>query len=352
MKVLLLGEFSGFHKNLKEGLEKLGHSVCLISEDDGWKKISGADFKLLKYKDANTKFKKIVNLLYPFVNFYKYKGYDVVHLINPFLFSNNKLTDYFINFIRKNNKVLTLSACGDDPNYINSLKLFPYAPYKKSLLDNFYNHTQKRRFELILKSVNSIIPAVYDYTIGYRNSKKNQTFVPLPINLENIEYRENTVRGKVIIYHGITRADFKGSKYIIKAMKEIEKKYEDDVEIIITERLNYKEYENIINRCNVLIDQCKSLSYGMNAVIGLAKGKVVLSGAEKESLEFFLPYKEENPIINIKPDSKQIYKVLENVILNKKEVKEIGKKSRDYVEQVHDNVLVAEKYIDVWKKYI
>jgi len=38
-QILLLGEFSGLHTNLKEGLEELGHSANLVSSGDGEKNI-------------------------------------------------------------------------------------------------------------------------------------------------------------------------------------------------------------------------------------------------------------------------------------------------------------------------
>ena len=37
MKILLLGEYSAIHKNLREGLISLGHEVNLASNGDGWK---------------------------------------------------------------------------------------------------------------------------------------------------------------------------------------------------------------------------------------------------------------------------------------------------------------------------
>ena len=40
MKILLLGEYSGIHKNLKEGLVELGHDCVVASAGDNWKKIS------------------------------------------------------------------------------------------------------------------------------------------------------------------------------------------------------------------------------------------------------------------------------------------------------------------------
>ena len=37
MRVLLVGEFSGIHWALAEGLRHLGHEVCVVSNGNGWK---------------------------------------------------------------------------------------------------------------------------------------------------------------------------------------------------------------------------------------------------------------------------------------------------------------------------
>ena len=37
MKILLMGEFSGFYLNLKQGLQELGAEVTLAANGDGWK---------------------------------------------------------------------------------------------------------------------------------------------------------------------------------------------------------------------------------------------------------------------------------------------------------------------------
>lgn len=52
MKVLLLGEYSGFYYNLKRGLQELGVEVDLFANGDGWKQIPGADKPL--YRDGDT----------------------------------------------------------------------------------------------------------------------------------------------------------------------------------------------------------------------------------------------------------------------------------------------------------
>ena len=58
MRVLLVGEFSGFYLNLKQGLQELGVDVTLAANGDGWKQIPGADIPLFRTGDKN-KLKKI-----------------------------------------------------------------------------------------------------------------------------------------------------------------------------------------------------------------------------------------------------------------------------------------------------
>jgi hypothetical protein len=349
MKILLLGEFSGFNKNLKEGLIELGHEVCLISSGDGWKEISGADYKLSKYSVANTFFKKIVNLIYPFFILSKFKNYDVVHIINPFIFSNHRISEWLIKSIKKNNALFTMSACGSDPNYIDNMGAFDYAPLSREERLNFYNEKHRNRFIFIYNIIDMIIPVMYDYAKGYMESEKCSEVIPLPIKLNNIKYKENNIRDKIVIYHGITRREFKGSNYIIKALDKLEKSHGELLEIVVTERIPFKEYKKILNRCNILIDQCKSQAYGMNAIIGLGMGKVVLSGAEPKAMSFF-GFNNDCPVINIIPNVNQIYEVLKALIENPNQIERIGNDGRLFAKNHHSHTSVAKKYLLLWGK--
>ena len=83
MKVLLIGEFSGFHVNLKQGLQKLGVDCVLAANGDGWKKIDGADMPLYDV-DTSSLWKKTKSLLIePFMRLKALYGYDVVQLMDP-----------------------------------------------------------------------------------------------------------------------------------------------------------------------------------------------------------------------------------------------------------------------------
>lgn len=150
-----------------------------------------------------------------------------------------------------------------------------------------------------------------------------------------------------MIFHGINRYEDKGSKYIIEAMKIIQERFKNEVECIVTERLPYREYEEVLNRANVVIDQCRIYGYGINACISMAKGKVVLSGSEKEVIERI---NGKCPIVNIRPNVQQIVTELEKIIRGKDNIEQMGYESRMYVEKHHNYIDVAQKYYEEWRK--
>ena len=51
MKILLLGEFSNLHWTLAEGLRKLGHEVCVVSNGDRWRNYQ-RDISLTRQSDS------------------------------------------------------------------------------------------------------------------------------------------------------------------------------------------------------------------------------------------------------------------------------------------------------------
>ena len=99
MKILLLGEFSSFHRYLKEGLQAFpGVDVTLASNGDGWKKIPGSDVSLFNQGKGffSSRCGVYVSSL---INARAFKNYDVVQFINPRLYPtllNAKIIDYII----------------------------------------------------------------------------------------------------------------------------------------------------------------------------------------------------------------------------------------------------------------
>ena len=197
--------------------------------------------------------------------------------------------------------------------------------------------------------VDGLIPVIpFEYELPYKNRSNIRKAIPLPINADEIQYMPNVVNDKIVFFHGINSIESKGSDIIIRAMKAIEAEYKDQVKCIVADRMPYEKYLSAVNSANVIIDQCKSYAYGMNACISMGKGKVVMSGAEKPV--FYEIPKEECPIVNIIPNEAQIVSAMKELIDKKEEFEEMGKKGRKYVEKYHDYMKIAKMYVSEWQK--
>lgn len=351
MNIVLLGEFSSLFSNLKEGLEHYGHNVITISSGDSFKEIK-PDIELNYAKEKNV-LKKAIGKVWQYYKFiYKLQGYDVIQIINPgfFNFRFNMIEKLFVKKLIKNNKKIFLTCAGDDyfyTQYGDNYRYFPYSELKPNERP-YSGKKDKYRARYIASRVNGIIPNLYEYSQPYSQFLNLKEVVPMPVNIDKIKYLDNNFTKKVVIFHGLNREVFKGTQYIKEAMELIKINYPNEVEIIIDGKMSLDKYLNVMDTAHIIIDQCKSYGYGMNALYSLAKGKVVFSGAEKETLnEFGI---EESPIININPNIEDIYKKLEYFVLNKSEIKRYSKWGREYIEQLHDYKKVAKKYIEIWGK--
>ncbi|RBQ03561.1 glycosyltransferase [Pedobacter miscanthi] len=350
MKILLFGEYSGFHYNLKLGLEKLGHQVKIASSGDGFKRLK---YDISLGNSSKGVFGKFNRILKPFTKINDFKGFDVTQFVNSnplTVFRANKwLYKEILSFSPKN----FLSVCGDDPVFLDNLYRFNYHPY--SALNNLdvaqipnINKTYLDLHNTVVENVDGIIPVLLEYAIGYRNHKKKKNTIPLPLAASEHQYRDNIVKKKIHFFHGLNRPNFKGTEVIRAAMEKLADKYPNDVRITIAGSMSQKDYLTILSETNVVLDQCKSYSYAMNTLYSMAQGKIVMSGAEPEALsELNIPF-DKCPIINIRPDVNQIYQELERILDQKKDIVDQGYKSRLFVEQYHNEVDIAQQYIKTW----
>ena len=355
MRVLLLGNYSGLGIALKEGLIRNGVDVTLITNGDGWKKMPGAD-DILFPVGATSIIKKIQNyIIYP-STCKKFRGYDIVQAPGTNIFYWGAGTAPFENVIKNNGKFF-INAAGVDYYLYQSWKKkrlkYQYYMYDNnpelcsesngnSLASVLMNYRCKR----VMKKADGIIPVIpYEYEISYSSFPNLKPVIPLPINTDQILYREQSNHGKLVLFHGINRIKDKGSEYIRDAMSKLQNNYPNDVECIIADRMPYAEYVECLNRANVVIDQCKSYGYGINACMSMAMGKIVMSGAEDEVNKYF---NFECPIINIRPDVDYIYDRLISLLDDKKNITEIGIMSRRFVEKYHNYIKIAKQYLDIW----
>lgn len=355
MKVLLMGEFSSLHKYLKEGLLELGGiEVTLVSNSDGWKEIGGVDIRLpIIKKKSPMEFMRAYRDLSKKYRFFK--EFDVVQYINPNVFPM-ALAPKFHQYIRKNNKCVSLVAAGSDYRLVEAYSegAFEYYSLKYDQLEliKYDRHSMRGRKHInndldVEEKADVIIPSLYEYWVGYRNNHKTSKVIPFPINIDQIEYKENKVNNKIVFFHGLIREESKGTKFIRAAMERLKKAYPNDVEIIIDGHMPFRKYMEIISRTNVVADQCCGYGYGINACVSMAQGKVVLSGCRKEVLDAF--GLTEAPIFPVKPDVDVLFEQMAYIVEHKQEIPRWGYESRKYVEKVHDYRINAQKYVEAWK---
>lgn len=352
MKVLLLGEFSSLHKYLKEGLKTTdGIEVFLLSQGDGWKKISGADESIPVFSGGNI-FNRIRFYLKYFQLIFKIKNYDVVQLINTQIFPIG-FSKFMFNIIKKNNKCISLVAAGEDYPLIQAYKKNFFDKYiydyDKTAINLYNSKTIKGRKKIleelyIIKNSDIVIPSLYEYSIGYSNP---YSIIPFPINIEKLEYKRNIIKEKIIFFHGLNREATKGTKFIKQALKKLKDNYPQEVEIIIDGHIPFDKYVEIMSKVNVVIDQCLTYGYGINACIAMAQGKVVITGCRKETLQAFGLLGA--PMFNAEPDVEQLYKQMEYIVKHKECITQWGFESRKYVEDVHHYIKISQRYINAWK---
>lgn len=360
MKILLIGEFSNVHWTLAEEFRKEGHKVTVISSGDGWKNYKrDVDLKV------NNKWQLLFFLLKSMLT-RKFCGYDIVQLINYRFLVNDR--NQFINkivfkYLKRNNKKIFLAAYGDDFFYVksclngnlryspfDSLKL-PGSHYAEEVLNNLSTESEHVN-KYIADNVDGIISCMYDYYVAYKEKYYNKLInIPLPINDEEHIDINQSVDEKINIFVGvqINRSSWKGTDIALKALIDIGKIYKDRVDIHVVENLPYQEYIKAYDRCHIFIDQLHSYSLGMNGLLALAKGKVVLGGAEPESYDI-ISEKINFPIVNVLPQEADVVRNLELLINDKALIEKLRKDSVRLIKEHHNSRLIAQKYLDFYSR--
>lgn len=354
MKILLIGEFSGLQNELKSGLLSLGHEVTLAAASDFYKKYP-ADINL-GYGD-NIYSYKLRQLIYPFLNLKKFTGYDVVHVVNFYTIPRLvRLNIFLFNYLKINNRILTLSGAGDDPFFVGlSEKTMRYSPipWDEKIDRGGKLHYMRDESHLLamhecMKIVDHVIPIMFEYYSTFVEAgyvRKTSKPIPIPINFKKYE-ASYCVSDKLVFFHGLNRPGFKGTFLINEAFKRLKKNYPNDVECIIDGKMSFEDYIKVLSRTNVSVDQVFSYSLAMNALYSMAQGKVVCGGAEIESSILYdgeLP-----PVFNLKPNSDEIYNTFIEILERKNNLYETSRASRLFVENYHDGLKVAQQYVECW----
>ncbi|MEB8382652.1 glycosyltransferase [Acinetobacter junii] len=379
MKVLLLGEYSGVHTNLSKALKEKGYLVDLIHNGDSYKEFD-ADY-LIKYNYYSSKsvflnfFIRIyyVLLLYSgfqgFFQIFKYlkkikalKNYDIVQIINPIFLSDfGFVVNMFVFlYLKFNNKKIFVCALGDDFSYVFFClkKGFKYSMFDRLGLKTIHRYLYQLHYVfgfmgvgyhyIVLSMVNGIIPGLYDYYAVYKHKKKCTRIIPIIVSQD---YGKSSFSYPIKVFHGWQpRKEYrKGNDILHKVFLKLKENHPDKINYEVVGGVKYAEYVKMYRNSDLFVDQCFSQDTGVNGLLGMAQGKVVISGFEKEVKDYYgINY---NPLLNVEPQEDLMYQTIENVILDLGTVEQYSINAFRFISDFHNSDYVVGLYNEVWNSY-
>ncbi len=363
MKILLIGEYSRLHLTLAEGLRKLGHTVTVASDGDGFKNYS-RDIDISRRSSAISD--TAISLVKTAQAFRQFKGYDIVQINNPCFTPQNVIVNkQLYKYLRKHNPKVFLGAFGEDAIWMRASlnkNLFRYSEFQidnkpinsrilESMERKWLNNKTEQFNRYIADTADGIIACLYEYYTAYKNDyQAKSVYIPLPINTDRLSYKPlNNTPQKISFFIGINkdRSQFKGTDILEKALIRLKEHYPNEIVIKRAESISYDTYNEMMEEAHVVLDQLYSYTPAMNALAAMASGKIVISGGEPEMYEL-LGEKQNHPIINVYPIEDDVFNKLEHLINHKHLLPHLSASSRLFIEKHHSYTEIAKQYLSFW----
>lgn len=364
LRILLMGDYSNVHWTLSQGLRRLGHTVTVVSDGDGWKNYP-RDIDLRRR--SLHRFDSLLYYIQCKRTISKLRGFDVVQLINPiFLDLRGPRIQPFYERLRKQNGKMFMGAYGMDYYWVKTCldcTTFRYSDfnigdhprteesYNKPFIRDWLSPEKRDINVHIAEDCDGIISGLYEYDCCYRPVFPHKTqFIPFPINTEQITPKEPYHEGNpVCFFVGIqkSRSEYKGTDIMLRALQRVKARHPHQCEVRIAESVPYQEYQQMMNTSDVILDQLYSYTPAMNALLAMAKGLIVVGGGEPENYDI-LGETSLRPIINVLPNEEDVFRKLEDLVLHPERISKLSHDSVEYIHRHHDYVHVAEQYVQFW----
>ncbi|MEQ5821809.1 hypothetical protein [Halomonas sp. SCS19] len=366
--ILLIGEFSSVHYELKRGMYELGIDSLTVSDGDSYKRI---DADIIVEKSCNSRYAFVLHWLglsgiSKFISVKKklkrYGRFEVVQIINPVAIEalgaiGNIL---LIRYLKKNSEIISLCALGDDFYWVRAcvFKKYKYSPLDRWLkspvkLFRKYQYSLRYIFSPLyvflnfyaVRSAAYIVPGLEDYKIAYGNHPKLCNVIPLPIGKDKFKAPRKT-HYPVRIFHGWQPGKDirKGNDILDSAAKEcVDILGEDKVRYEVVSGVAYSEYVKKYGDSDLFLDQIYSYDRGVNGALGMAAGKVVFSGFEYDRCP-------DNMVIgvNATADKSLMVEKMCELVNDIDEVDKIKSAAYEYASVHHSSETVARKYLELW----
>jgi glycosyltransferase involved in cell wall biosynthesis len=157
------------------------------------------------------------------------------------------------------------------------------------------------------------------------------------------------VPGEVLrVAHAPSKRRVKGTEAVLAAFDSLRARGVP-IELDLIEGVPNREARLRYAAADVVIDQLRIGWYGMLAIESMALGKpVVVHLDEEAAAETEKAFGIELPLVRAREDT--LAEVLAGLVEKRDSLPELGRRSREYVEQVHAHTTVARRVLDIYER--
>lgn len=371
MKVLLMGDFSNYHRALADGLRRLGHSVTVASAGTQWMQTE-RDLDLSRRSGklgGALLYARLRSTLRP-----QLRGFDVVQVCSP-LFVDLKphRVSKIFNQLRHDNGRVFLTALSTDSHYVARCSStdaplrysewqvdgrpseFALSPY--NMRSGWLTEAMVRHDKHIYEGVDGAVTALYEYHRVLEDAipASRLSYAGIPINTETIRPVELPPIGnghplRIMVAYPRARMVEKGADRLLEIARTLEQRYPGRIVVDEVTQLPYKQFVERIKQNHIVVDQLYSYTPGTTALLAMAMGRVTLSGGEEDFYNF-IGETELRPIINTDPSDLQLtLSRLEEVALNPTLLCRMAAEGPEFVRRHNDTTVVARRFEQAWQR--
>lgn len=275
--------------------------------------------------DFNAKYKYPINAIKTLTNYHTcVNKYDVFHFHAGHSLLPKNLD---LRYLKRRNKRLVFEFHGTDIRQRDKAKLINPLIEQIDFADERYITD---RANDIYQYADAII-VHDDELIPYIDRKDLIYVVPLRINVDRFKpsYPDPSSK-EITIVHAPSNRKNKGTAYILEAIEQMKKKY-NNINFVMLENMPQKKAIEYYETADIILDQVICGFYGVLSLEAMALGKPVITYVT-DYLKERLP--KELPIVSASPET--IVNKLDNLISDGEMRNSIGIESRQYVEKYHD----------------
>lgn len=267
------------------------------------------------------------------------------HNIFHFHFGISILSNYVdLYLIKKFEKKIVMQHWGSDVRTFElSMKLTPYPFAKIETLVIEANLNQLKKY------VDICIVSDQELYFYVKNVYSKVEIIPIAINIKSSKYiidKNCTLNEKFTIVHAPTSFEGKGTKFVNRAIENLQKKgYVINYKLV--EGLSNEKALNIYKNADIVVDQLKIGINGFLTIENMLMGNPVIA--------YISPYMKQYqpldlPVISADPNT--IEDCLEYWMNHKDKLKQIGLSGKAYVEKYHDIDNISLRYIEIYQNLL